>query len=333
MARLVRTTLLLAVALTCAHCTRVEPPSSLARGDGYVDAGGGVRLFYRTVGDRGDTVVVLHGGPGLGMGYLDADLEPLAARHVLLFYDQRGTGSSTLVADSISLDARFFVADLEAVRRHFGLERLTLLGHSWGAFLAALYSERHPERVDRLLLVNPGAVDYALETQAFVELDSRRDDDARQRLAQLEATYLAQPTDAVTCRAFYQLFFAAAFVDTAAQQRSRGDFCAGTPESLRNRFERVDVFTMASLGEWDLRSTLHAIAAPALVIHGARDAVPLESARAWAMALPDARLLVLEGSGHFSYLDVPEPFFAAAHAFLRGEWPAGSEVVPRASAH
>jgi proline iminopeptidase len=68
-----------------------------------------------------------------------ADLEPLAARHVLLFYDQRGTGRSTLVSDSSSLDARRFADDLEALRARFGMQRLTLLGHSWGAGVAALY--------------------------------------------------------------------------------------------------------------------------------------------------------------------------------------------------
>src|SRR5215216_1370401 len=70
--------------------------------EGYVDAGAGVRLFYRIVGTGRDTVVVLHGGPGFSMSYLAADLEPLAARHVLIFYDQRGTGGSTLVTDSTS---------------------------------------------------------------------------------------------------------------------------------------------------------------------------------------------------------------------------------------
>jgi proline iminopeptidase len=80
------------------------------------------------VGSGRDTIVVLHGGPGFTMEYLAADLAPLAARHVLLFYDQRGAGRSTLVSDSTALDAQHFADDLEAVRRRFELERLTLSG-------------------------------------------------------------------------------------------------------------------------------------------------------------------------------------------------------------
>lgn len=305
---------------------------SSAHQEGFIDAGDGVRLFYRAVGTRGDSMVVLHGGPGLSMSYLASDLEPLAAEHVLLFYDQRGSGRSTLVADSAALDAQRFVDDLEAVRRHFGLDRLTLLGHSWGAALAALYAARHPERVGRLLLVNPGAITYALETRAFLILDGRRDTVSQGLLRQLEATYLADPSDAAACRAFYDLFFSAAFADSVAQRGSRGDFCAGSAEALTNKVVHVDRFTIASLGEWDWRPVMSEAAAPALVIHGAEDAVPLDSACEWTAALPNARLLVLEMSGHFSYLDAPGPFFAAARTFLRGEWPADAEMASAAVA-
>lgn len=313
-------------------CTQVDQPPALTRTEGYVDASGGVRLFYRTLGDRGDTVVVLHGGPGFSMSYLQADLEPLATQHVLLFYDQRGSGRSTLVADSVSLDAQRFADDLEAVRRSFDLERLNLLGHSWGAAVAALYASRHPERLRRLLLVNPGGFDLALDNEAFLIADSRRDSATRSRLEELERAYLGDPGDAAACRGYHELFFAAVFADVVDQRRSRGDVCSGSPEALRNKVENVDRITFPSLGDWDWKPALGAVGAPALVIHGAMDAVPLESAREWTLALPNARLLVLEESGHFSYLEAPERFFGAARTFLAGGWPEGAEAVTRAPA-
>src|SRR6188474_237828 len=112
--------------------------------EGYIEAGAGVRLFYRLLGSGPDTLVMIHGGPGFTMDYFLDDLSPLAARHTLLFYDQRGTGRSTLVSDSVSLDAQRFVEDLEAIRKHFNIERLSLLGHSWGSAITALYSIRYP---------------------------------------------------------------------------------------------------------------------------------------------------------------------------------------------
>ena len=329
---LARTVLPLVVPLLVAHAAGARPspprtgqPESTDR-QGFVDAGGGVRLFYRIVGTGGDTVVVLHGGPGFSMGYLAADLEPIAARHVLLFYDQRGTGRSTLVTDSTSLDAQRFADDLEAVRRQFRLRRLTLLGHSWGAGVAALYAGRHPERVGRLIIVDGISVRRTHHTRGAETLDARRDSTTQRRLRELGAARLANVGDARACRAYYDLWFLATFEDSAAARRSRGDFCAGTPEALANKVRSVDRFTLRSLGEWDWRPALRAVAAPALVIRGTADHVPLESAREWATALPDGRLLELDGSGHFPYLEVPDRFFAAVEAFLQGRWPAGAEA-------
>jgi proline iminopeptidase len=284
-------------------------------------------LFYRIFGSGRDTVVVLHGGPGFTMDYLAADLEPLAARHVLLFYDQRGTGRSSLVTDSTSLDAQRFAEDLEAVRKHFGLERVTLLAHSWGGGVAALYAGRYPERVGRLLVIDPTPARRSYFIRGREILNLRRDSVSRRRLEELQSARLANPGSAAACRDYYTLWFVATFGDSAAAHRSRGDFCAGTPAALTNKLKSVDRYTTASLGDWDWRPALRAVTAPALVIRGTADFLPLESAREWTAALTNGRLLLFEGSGHFPYLEVPEQFFAAAEAFLEGRWPPGSMTV------
>jgi pimeloyl-ACP methyl ester carboxylesterase len=122
--------------------------------EGTITTGDGARLYYRVVGTTSDTVVIVHGGAmGLAMDYIKPDLEPLTTTHTLIFYDQRGSGRSTLVTDPARMTVQSHVADLEAVRRHFGLDRLTLLGHSWGAGLAARYAAAHPQQVERLVLV------------------------------------------------------------------------------------------------------------------------------------------------------------------------------------
>jgi pimeloyl-ACP methyl ester carboxylesterase len=81
---------------------------------------------------------------------------------------------------------------------------------------------------------------------------------------------------------------------------------------------------MASLGEWDWRASVRSLKAPVLVIHGSRDVLPLDGARGWATVPPDARLLLLEDTGHFPWLEAPERFFTAVDDFLKGRWPAGS---------
>jgi proline iminopeptidase len=320
--------ILLALVASCDQGGSPPDPGEFAAPivqEGYVESSDGVSLFYRAVGDGADTVVVLHGGPGLTLDYFADDLLPLAERSTLIFYDQRGTGRSTLVSDSAALAARAFGEDLEAVRNHFGLEQLTLLGHSWGAGVAAIYAQAHPERVGRLLLVGSVPVEQSGLAAAFDAVNASRDSTTLRLMREWREARVADPGDAAACRAYYTLWFIPFFGDTAAASRSKGDFCAGTAESRRNKMVSVDRYTMASLGAWDWRLTLRRLTAPALIIHGTADVFSVESAREWVAALPNARLLLLEGVGHFPYLEAPETFFAAAEAFIRGGWPAAAE--------
>lgn len=97
----------------------------------FADAGDGVRLWYTESG-KGSPVIVIHGGPGMDHDSLSADLGPLRARHRVIEYDQRGGGRSTLPADVALLTIDHHVDDLEALRKHLGLKRVTLLAHSFG---------------------------------------------------------------------------------------------------------------------------------------------------------------------------------------------------------
>ena len=115
----------------------------------------GVRLFTRPVG-TGPLTVALHGGPGASHDYLLPQYDLLATRRALFYYDQRGGGQSPVPRDT-PVGWQAHVADLEAVREHLGLERLTLCGYSWGGLLAVLYFLEHPERVERLALVSPAS--------------------------------------------------------------------------------------------------------------------------------------------------------------------------------
>ncbi len=288
---------------------------------GFVEAEQDVELFYRLVGTGPDTMVVIHGGPGLSMDYFLADLEPLGDRLTLIFYDQRGTGRSTLVSDSAHLAASWFVEDLDAIRSHFGLERLSLLGHSWGAGVAALYAMQYPDRVDRMLIVGGLPLHQELLSTGFETMQATRDSAEIRQMEELLEARLTDPGDVEACRAYYVLWFRPFFADSSAAARSRGDFCAGTTEARRNKMENVDRFTMASVGDWDWRDSLRDMSAPTLVIHGTADPIPLDAAREWAATLPNARILLMDGVGHFPYLEAPDRFFPAVREFAAGGWP------------
>jgi proline iminopeptidase len=300
-----------------------RPPVS----EGHLDAGRGVRLGYRIVGNGPDTLIVIHGGPGFTFDYLSADFEPLAARHALVFYDQRGSGRSTLASDSAALAAELYADDLEAVRRELRLERVNLLGHSWGAAVVALYAQRYPARLGRLVIVAGMPLTMAGLEQSFGTMQAARDTAEIARMDAAMAARRADPTNHAACRAYYALWFRPFFADPASAGRSRGDICAGSPESMRNKMASVDRYVFASLGRYDWRPMMRSVRAPTLIVHGTEDPLLLEFAREWAATLPDSRILVLDRIGHFPYVEAPDRFFPAVDRFLKGAWPAGAVAV------
>lgn len=117
--------------------------------EGYVSTADGVRLYYREVGS-GDPVLVVPFAT-----WLARDLEPLAQKRRVIFYDMRGRGRSELVRDSARIGMEHDVADLEAVRLHFKLDRMQLLGYSYLGAMVVLYTAKHPQHVERVVQVGP----------------------------------------------------------------------------------------------------------------------------------------------------------------------------------
>lgn len=121
----------------------------------------GVTFHAETFGDANNpTVVVVHGGPGGDYGYL-LNLHELEDDYYVVFYDQRGAGLSPRVsADELTLQSS--VEDLHRIVTHYGNGNpVRVIGHSWGAMLAAAYVGVHPESVAQVVLAEPGAMDNA----------------------------------------------------------------------------------------------------------------------------------------------------------------------------
>ena len=286
--------------------------------EGYVVAADGAQLFYRTVGDGPDTIVAVHGGPGLHMGTL-VSFEPLAAGGTVIFFDQRGGGRSSLPQHAQQVTAGLHVSDLDAVLRHFRIERATLLGHSWGALLVGLYAGEHPQRVARLILVGPMPVravpyarEYAAKLPSLLGADSTR----------FRALYSAWDTTSgphALCRELVPITMrAGGAVDTAAIGRVTGGVCSTSipSEAFRIGWTRTPLWTLTSLGIWDLRQRLRSSAAEALVVRGSRDPYSETATKEWATALPNARFLTISGTGHYPFAEDPVAFAGIVREFL-----------------
>jgi proline iminopeptidase len=291
--------------------------------EGFVAGADGVRLYYRVAGSGPDTVVALHGGPGVGHDDLALELEPLTQRHTVIYYDQRGGGRSGL-PDTTLLGIDRFVEDLEAVRRHFGMERMTLLAHSFGPILAASYARAYPGRVERMVFV--GAIGpRRADGNAFVQAQAQQRDTARERRWRgiIRGFLAGTPQEAVeACRDYEAMMREIAVAE--GRTPGRGTSCDAPPEAVQYGFRYTSQITPRRLGDWDFTGALGHVQAPLLVITGERDETPVAGHAAWAAAVPNGRLLVIPGAGHGPHVEAPGVFFPAVDAFLAGDWPPGA---------
>lgn len=162
------------------------------------------------------------------MQYLVADLS-LTRHHTLIFFDQRGSGRSTVPTDTAHLNWTQSVSDLETVREHFKLNRLTLIGHSWGGLLAGLYARDLPGRVTRLLLIDSDPPKRAPCWSQF-RPRSRLSAADQRRLDSLSVSWRAASDTAAGCRACWGLFIEAYLATPSSKAMLRGDVC-DTPQS------------------------------------------------------------------------------------------------------
>lgn len=310
-----------ALAASCVSASPVDPPTE-ARApqaeEGYFPGADGARLFYRRVGNGRDALVYVHGGPASGSRGSGEFMEPLARGRILIMYDQRGAGLSEVVSDPGRLTMAHNIQDLEALRRHFGLERMTLIALSFGAAIAVNYATQHPERVARLILVSPMPPTRAHSRERARILDELLGPELVRRRDELTAR-LATASDGEihgVCRELSDITFRLYLARPTEEKLEHAALrCAIPPAALRNRslVRRV----LGTLGDFDFRPMLTGIRAPTLVVEGTETNVPLDATRIWADTIPGARLVLISNAGHEFFVDQPVAFVREAERFLR----------------
>jgi proline iminopeptidase len=276
-----------------------------------------LRLAWYAAGS-GPTVIFLNGGPGDSHRYLRPAAAPLAGHFRCVLYDQRGCGRSLLDnPDARLLHVDRFLDDLEALRLHLGLERLALVGHSWGATLALVYAVAHPGRVERLALVGMGPISDELDAVAAANLlkplsAAERVERGGLRTQVQAAVAAGDEAGARTLRAREApLRFRAWFATPEALHRFLTAYLAETPPN-----RQVNELVWASYRQVRGGLPYERITAPLLVLYGYQDFEPITQAYVLRERMPQARLRFLNACGHVPWLEQPEPFYAALRAFL-----------------
>jgi proline iminopeptidase len=251
------------------------------------------RLWVREVGD-GPRLVFLHGGWGGELESLFYDFQPLADEFRLTFYDQRGSLRSRCDGPATAAD---HVSDLEALRRSLGEERLVLVGHSNGTWLAMAYAEAHPDRVAGLLLLAPV---WPTPDEPDVEGPPRWErPEVAAELARQGLVLPRRPEDGARGQSMnHRIIFAAVNLHDVTKWREvrppwtyAGAAASSAAESMP--------------ADYDFRPTLAALAGdgvPVLVVQGDDDFLPPAT---WTETVPGVDRVVIERAGHVLYVDRP----------------------------
>jgi pimeloyl-ACP methyl ester carboxylesterase len=258
---------------------------------------GSVSLAYYVIGRRdGEPWVLLHGLGSVAAGWAPV-LRELRRSCRLVVPELSVLGGTECPGDGLGIDAGSEIVT-ELIEKEFGERKVTLAGLSLGGWMAVRLALAHPERVSRLVLIDAGGYrDQDWRTiQALVTVDD---------LAGVDRLYRA-------------LFVRAPWLMRVSRKVFLRTYTSPAVKNVLAGLSEADTFTAADLAR------LHM---PAALIWAERDGLfTLETARAMAVALPDARLEVLPDCGHAVHLECPRALVRALQRFRRAQ-----EEAPAAS--
>ena len=288
-------------------------PQDLFHEDGYKQVNG-IPHYYRIVG-TGEPFIFLHGGPGMWHDELVPSFFGFAMDHQCIYYDQRGNGKSLMKKiDEVNFTTDLLVDDLEELRKAFGLEKMNIIGHSWGGLLGMYYASKYSQNVKRLILIDPAPVNTELLIKSYENMMGRFVEEDWNRLQAMYESdaYIAGDPDA----------------HNEAMRLSEG-------VTFHNGQAREEYFKIAVFDEVKAKNAvaisgpartmklnvtvqdkLKNIACPTLIVQGREDFIVPEAAELAHNLIRNSKLVFLPGSGHYPFMEVPAEFFSTLNTFI-----------------
>lgn len=299
----------------------VAASAQTADAKGYVDTGSGASIYYERYGSGPQTILI----PGrLFMPEFAGLARP---DRTLILYDMRNRGLSRRVEDAAQINIMRDVEDVEALRRHFGAEKVSLVGFSYLGLMVAIYATEHPDRVERLVQIGPVprkfGTPYAADQQAGDDSLSAEGKAAAAAWAELRAN-LNKPDFNVDPRAgceVLQLYSAYRLVGNPANHARVPDTCVYENESLAAMNRHFGAH-FADIQKRDFpREPFTKLDQPVLIFHGTLDRnAPYGSGLEWATTFRNGRLVTIDGGAHQLWVDDPG-LIGDIDTFLTRKWP------------
>jgi proline-specific peptidase len=282
--------------------------------EGLLDVPGG-RVWYRIVGDgAGVPLLLLHGGPGAGHDYLEP-LGVLGDERPVVFYDQLGCGKSEIPDDTSLWVAERFAREVQAVRDGLGLERVHLLGQSWGGWLAFEYLAGKPKGIVSLTLASTSA-----SVQPFLDaipgLLAGLPQDVQDTIARCEAAGTTNSPEYMAATfAFYQKHLCRMQPWPESMMRT-GLNIQNTP--VYHHMWGPSEFTLTgNLAGWDRSAVMNQIDVPTLITVGRYDEIVPAISEGMHRRIAGSELVIFENSAHSAHAEEAELYAQTLRDFLK----------------
>lgn len=268
----------------------------------------GLKMVYNIHGRGQETIIVAPGGPGLPQEYLHPMLSNLSQYANLVYFDRRADILSSRTPHEV-ISPSEIADDIDALRETLGLNRITVLGHSFGGAVALTYALRYPQHVKRLLL---------LSTAAVIENPEEAEQRIMKQLSPAELSAMTSnepglsPCDLVKKR--YRVLYPYYFHTKPNSQWLEAGVYSIYFDALAKKLALA-----SNAGGFDVRTSLARINVPVLVMGGRYDMVtPVSMVKEMADQLPKSRMVVMEHSGHFPFLEENYMFTEWVRQFILG---------------
>jgi len=293
--------------------THFQIAQDLFHEEGYKQVNG-IPHFYRIVG-TGEPFVFLHGGPGMWHDELVPSFFGFAKDHQCILYDQRGNGKSLMEKiDETNFTTDLLVDDLEELRKAFGIEKMNIVGHSWGGLLGMYYASKYPQNVKRLLLIDPAPVNTELLMKSYENMMGRFSEADWNRL---QAMYESEA-------------YIEGYPDAHNEAMRLSEGVTFHNEQAREEYFKIAVFdevkakNMTAINgparnmklNITVQDQLQNITCPTLIVQGREDFIVPEAAELAHNLIMNSKLVFIPESGHYPFMEAAASFFSALNTFI-----------------
>ena len=271
----------------------------------------GAQLFCRILG-KGNPIIIIHGSPALSQDYLFPHLAKLSEDNLTVFYDQRGCGHSTSSLTEKEINVSTFVADIDDIRKSLNFDKVILLGHSWGGFLALKYAFQHPDSVQKLILLDTMPASQE-EFTLFITEVTKRLDPLHDELQRLESTDLYKSGDPETVEKQLKLVFQTYLYNPEKIHQLNFRL---PQQGILSGFKTFELLCQEIfMKPYDIFDNLSTIKCPTLILHGDSDPISYQMAEHIHQSIPNSTFIKIDQCGHFPLQNSLKPYSLPSKTF------------------